>query len=318
MANLITPPEGKSFRSGVQWAWDATSLKAASECPMKYSLSILNRYSKNEGKSADLIFGAHYATAIEHYYKLRITSGLSHEDALLSVLREAFINTWEQPKEGEPGIGHPWTSAHPTKNRWSLFRSILWYFFYYEEDGANDSRVAIIGGKPALELSFELSVEADISFCGHMDRVVVTDSNSLMVMDQKTTKSELNERYFAGYDLDIQMSMYPFVGRALYAVETTGVIIDAAQVLVGGTTFYRSPTYRTKGHLDEWYKETIDIIRKTQDYTSSGFFPRNTTACGYYGGCPFKELCACTPSIREKFLRANYHRIDAWDPIKRR
>jgi hypothetical protein len=43
----------------------------------------------------------------------------------------------------------------------------------------------------------------------------------------------------------------------------------------------------------------------------------NLSACGNYGGCPFRELCSRSPKVRENFLKSDY--VDHnWDPLKAR
>ncbi len=329
----------KSFTTdGVQWAWDATSISAATECPRKYQYTILLGWVFDGQEPKDLRFGRHFATAVEHYYKHVIVKNKSHEEALHLIVREAMLETWDhelgEPEEldGEDGLtkthgslqripetGSPWESNDPIKNRWNLIRTIIWYFCHYiESNHETTSVVTLNDGKPAVELSFEFQLSKDITYCGHFDRLIAGQTGDIFVMDQKTTGSGLNEWYFKGFDRSIQMSGYSLAGSILFGSPIRGVMIDAAQIQVGGTTFMRGETYRTEEQLEEWLQETEMIIKRMQDYTVSGFFPRDTTACGYYGGCVFKDICAMSPSNRDRFLKGGFAKRKRWDPIERR
>lgn len=312
----------KSFTAeGVQWAWDATSITAATECPRKYQYTILEGYVLEGQKSKDLVFGEHFATAVEHYYKFAVVQKLSHEEALHRVIKEALVHTWNHKRDGEtriPETGMPWDSKDPVKNRWNLIRTIIWYFAHYIEDKHDSTSVVTLrDGTPAVELSFEIPLSEDITYCGHIDRLIARDGD-VFVMDQKTTGSALNEWYFKGYDRSIQMSGYSLAGDILFGTPIRGVMIDAAQIQVGSSSFMRGETFRTEEQLEEWMRETQNIIKRMQDYTTDGFFPRDTTACGYYGGCAFKDICSLSPSNRSRFLRGGFTRRKRWDPIERR
>lgn len=308
----------KSFTStGVQWAWDATSITAATECPRKYQYTILKGWIADAPLSKDLRFGAHFATAVEHYYKYVVVEGHTHDTALLRVVRETLEATWDRPDPESEGM--PWESNDPNKNRWNLIRTIIWYFCHYIEEGHDTtSVVTLAGGKPAVELSFELPLSRDITYCGHIDRLVARDESDIFVMDQKTTGGALSPYYFRNYDRSIQMSGYSLAGEILFGSPIRGVMIDAAQVQVGGTTFMRGETFRTEEQLEEWIRETEAVIARTQNYTADGFFPRDTTACGYYGGCQFKDICGMSPSNRDRFLKGGFKKRERWDPLARR
>ena len=54
-----------SFDStGLQWAWDSTSLSNFVTCPRKYFYENLQGWQSEE-RSVHLIFGGHYASALE-------------------------------------------------------------------------------------------------------------------------------------------------------------------------------------------------------------------------------------------------------------
>lgn len=316
-----------SFHDGVQFAWDATSIKLAKECPRKYFYIIIEGWFRPE-KSFHLTFGAHYATALEHYYK-HLANGADKEEALVRVVEEALVNTWEYRNEDGspfdlhnapdgmmPPVSHgPWQSPDTAKNRENLIRTIIWYVDHFP-----DKEIKIVhlpDGRPAVEYSFSLEVDADLLFCGHLDRVVEW-AEKPYVMDQKTTGTTLTMRYFDQFSPDDQMSMYTFAGKAIFHLPVKGVIIDAAQIAVGFSRFERGFTFRSDDQLDEWYAETVTFIKRFQDDAARGYYPMNPTACFNYGGCQFRSICSRSAGVRPNFLAAEFKPGKIWDPLQRR
>lgn len=297
----------KSFNEdGVQFGWDQTSIKLAEECLKKYEYVMIGGWT-SPGISTHLFFGGAYATALEHYHKHRCDR-LSHDDALLAVVREALVATWID--DG------PWISDHNTKTRENLIRTIVWYFEHFEEDNA--TTLILSDGKPAVEHSFQLPVDDGIIFAGHLDRVVEYGHNPF-IQDQKTTATTISSYYFKQYEMDTQMSMYSFAGKAIFGLPVKGVMIDAAQIAVGFTRFERGFTFRDDATLNEWYDDTMGTVHRAMAATRENHFPRNRSACNNYGGCAFREVCSKSPHVREQFLKADFiQRPKLWDPLESR
>lgn len=305
--------DNKSFDAhGCQYAWDATSLKLAEECPRKYYYQMIEGWQSASRSNVHLRFGSLYATALEHYYKHRAL-GLSSQEALEEVVLEALLDTWDRTEENPEGS--PWVSDHAAKTRENLIRTIIWYVDQFENEATEV--VMLADGKPAVELSFSLEVDDGIVFCGHLDRLV-TYAHDKYVMDQKTTGSTISNNYFDGYNPDIQFSMYTFAGQSVFHIPLRGVIIDAAQIAVGFSRFERGFTFRSASQLSEWYDEMLTLIETTQGYARENHFPMNRSSCGNYGGCPFRKVCSRDPAVRPNFLAADFVKGPSWDPLDRR
>jgi len=313
-------------KSGLQMAWDSTSLKLAYECPRKYYYKMIQDW-EDSLKSVHLIFGGHYARALETYHKLVTKDGLTHDEATLAVVRQTLIESWihnltKDTLERIPGTGHPQEFLHTAKTRENLIRTIIWYLEEFKESDFETYIKA--DGTPAVEFSFKLEVDANIVLCGHVDRLLA-HGRDIFVQDQKTTGTTVAPYYFENYDLDIQMSMYTFAGKAIYNIPVKGVMIDAAQIAVGFTRFMRGFTYRSEDELNEWYDETLakidEIHSYTREYLDTGDyqkFPRNLTSCTNYGGCEFRKVCKQAPQFRESQLKSNFSRREPWNPLVER
>ena len=325
----------KSFdASGVQFAWDATSLSSFSKCPRYYYYKHLEGWQP-DNKSAHLIFGGLYAKALEDYAKY-VAEGDTPDEATHKVVRWLMEETWEydyeespEEDEGIPGMarargphkrkvagsGAPVDWMHTTKTRYTLVRSVVWYLDNFEDDPAKT--VLLSSGKPAVEYSFAVPLEGEIIYCGHLDKLVTYDED-YFVMDQKTTGTTVTARYFDGFSPDFQMSGYSFAGKILFDLPISGVIIDAAQIAVGFTRFTRGFAHRSAQVLDDWYVNTLRVITLAQQAADENSFPMNYASCGNYGGCEFRKICSRAPQHREALLHADFVRKPRWDPLEQR
>lgn len=292
---------------GLQFIWNSTSLKLVEECLYKYYLEVIEGWSSPE-KSVHIIFGGHYATALEHFYKHRAL-GMNIDEALREVIRETMIASWDAETKT------PWTSHDPNKTRENLIRSIIWYVDQFADEPITVMKTP--AGQPMVEHTFLMEIDNGWMFSGHIDRMVEYGGQPY-VMDQKTTKSTITNRYFEGFSPDVQMSLYTFAGRAVFDIPVKGVIIDAAQIAVGFTRFERGFTMRTEAQLNEWYDTSLYHIETARTAAAVGYFPQNRTACGNYGGCPFRSACSRDPAVREQFLKATFEKRGRREPLEPR
>jgi len=311
----------------IQFAWDSTSLGWFKECPRLYQYYMIEGWSP-KGERIHLKYGQLYHSGLELYDKLRCQS-LSHDDALNEVVSKALYDTWEYEADGTGG--KPWTPDHTSKTRETLIRSLIWYL---EQFGVDDpaETVVLANGLPAVELSFKMeldwgplqsaSYEGDATsvapaqpyiLCGHLDRVV-NFAGGTYVMDRKTTGSALGSNYFDQYDPDNQMSLYSMAAQVIYQTPVKGVIIDAAQIMVGFTRFGRGFTYRTPTQTDEWLSDVEHWLRLAEQYATEGYWPMNDKSCHKYGGCSFRKICSKSPEVRQKFLESDFEKRE-WNPL---
>lgn len=294
---------------GVQWAWDSTSLKRADACQRLYYYQNILGWEP-QGQSVHLWFGGIYASALELYHKL-VAQGSTREEAIREAVKSALITSWDFEKNEATFFDDQ------NKNRDTLIRTIIWYFEFFKEEVYHTYITA--DGTPAVEFSFQLPVDNNVTFCGHADRIVVEDATGeLFTHDQKTTKSTLGPYFFKKYKPDIQFAMYTFAGQAIYHAPVKGVVVDAAQVAVGFSRYARAPVLFIEAELNEWYDEMMELIKRTRENTRRGHFPRTPASCNNFGGCPFREVCSRPPSVRENFLRGDFKKVPRWDPVKAR
>lgn len=286
---------GNQFEDGVQTRWNAHSLLLYMTCPRKYYYEMIEGWHR-ESTSVHLIFGTHYAKGLERFLKYR-SEGADREEAIERVTYEALCDTWG------------WHSDHDLKNRFTLVRSLVWYFDHFKKDMPvwRDPN-----GEIGVERKFEIAVDDGITFVGTLDRVV-EHVGGPWIMDQKTTSSTLNRRYFDQFKPHTQATMYAFAGSMIFSTPVKGIIIDAAQIAEYHTEYGRDFTFRTQAELQEWYEESLLWIKQVQEATRRALdganeraFPMNTSSCNDYGGCPFRPICAKSPEVRRTFLRSEF------------
>jgi hypothetical protein len=311
MSTGTTSPVNSSFHPtipGLQLAWDSTSLGTLKTCPRKYQLSIIEGWQPR-ATSVHLLFGQYYHSALETYDHER-SKGASHTEAQRAALLRALRDTWHN--------GKPWFSDDQYKNRFTLIRTVVWYLEQFAEDTLETVQLA--NGRPAVELSFRFATTYSASdgspflLCGHMDRLAKL-GDDFYVVDRKTTKSTITERFFEGFSPNNQFTLYSLAGKVVYNTEVSGIIVDGAQVAVGFSRFARGFSPRKQGQLDEWYKDLGFWLGQAEFFAQHQHWPMNDTACGNYGGCPFQSICSKAPSAREMWLKGAYHKR-IWDPLQ--
>jgi hypothetical protein len=329
--------------TSLQFAWDSTSLGALKKCPRYYQYSIVTGW-RSQRESVHLTFGIHFHRAFEYFAHAK-AKGLSHDEAVDAAIWQLMIDTWEyvwveekdvlaehadkisRRETDEDGTvwclvsRGPWTpDDSPKKNRETLIRSVIWYFEDYRNEVAKT--IILKDGRPAVELSFRFgsgvysSNGTEFLLSGHMD-ALVDFGGDVYVMDHKTTSGAIGAYFFAGFSPDNQMTLYTIAGQIVYDLPISGVIIDAAQVAVGFTSFGRGITMRSKGQLAEWMNDFSNWMKVAEAYADAGEWPMNEASCGNYGGCAFREVCSKDPAVRENYLKTKFT-IRKWNPLEAR
>lgn len=155
---------------GRQWAFNSTSLGLAKECLRKYYYAFIEGWSPRI-LNDDITFGLYYAAALESYHKCRSDLySMTHNEAVHTVVGQ----TLQSVKD--------WESEHRFKNRETLIRSIVWYLEEFRDDPC--TTIILKDGRPAVELTFSFEFTPEITFCGHLDRLVEY-AGDYYIQDQK-------------------------------------------------------------------------------------------------------------------------------------
>lgn len=209
----------------------------------------------------------------------------------------------------------------PAKNRQTLVRMLIWYIEEQPEElDAGLKPYAFPDGTPAIELSvrvplpFQTTDGEGYLLCGHMDSIKEFGAEKF-VADHKTTKKALSKAYFAGYNPDAQIDTYDMIGNLLYPdLKLKGVLIEAAQCMVGGNRFGIHPCYRTDEQREEFLADLKFWLDQAERFAKADHWPRNRASCWL---CPFKGVCSATPERRQQILDDEFEK-KLWNPLEER
>ena len=283
----------------IRYAWDASSIEPLKRCGR------LHKYKSQGWRSREdnvhLRYGAEYHKTLQDYEVLK-ASGLSHRDSVFDAVNALTKRLVD------------FNPDHPKKNRETLIRSAIWHMEKYEDDHAQTWMMS--DGKPAVEITFNFPLDfgppgydQPYVLCGKLDRIVVFNGD-LFVLDYKTTTISLTDSYWKQFRMNDQMSLYTLAGKVVFQAPIKGVIVDAAQILVGGTNFERGIIYRTQDQLDEW----VENLRFYLDNQNNDTM--NEASCiTRYGPCEYLEICGRTPQVRERFLKSSFVQEEPWNPL---
>lgn len=214
-----------------------------------------------------------------------------------------------------------WVPVDKYKDRLNLLRLVGWWCDEQPEDMADGLvPVALADGTPALELNFRMPTPwkapdgEPYILAGYLDGIYKFGEEHFVV-DHKTTGKGLTRRFFDGFSPDIQVDLYDLVGSLLFqGLNLRGVIIDAAQLLIGGVRFGRGINYRTEAQREELLAELEWWIRQAERYAEEGYWPMNRRNCWL---CPFKGVCSESPENRARALAAQFEKRH-WNPLEDR
>ena len=301
--------ENTSFNSGVQFAWDATSISLYKTCPRKYHYTLVKGYVPRV-IPPPLAFGIHLHTLFQTWHEL-VESGTPKDVALMRVTRLAGL------------LGETLPPGDTARTKETLVRTIVWYLDQYWDDSAITVRRA--NGKPACEYHFQLPFMTHkgqtVYICGHIDRLVKWQGQTFVV-DYKSTKYQLDNRFFEGFKPSIQIALYVtachlIAGSTSDLPPAHGAIIDGIQLGVNFSRFARQIIPYSLEEVNEYIEDLQASIRQAMDASEAGIFIPNETACNNYSGCTFKEICSKPAARRETFLNGTFKQR-TWDPLKPR
>ncbi len=299
-------------RPTLQLALDSTSLGEFKICPRRYQLGILLGY-RSHFESVHLVWGLHIHDALEHYWHFKF-GGMDHEAALQAVVQRALVRTWNKE------LNRPWTPDHPTKNRWTLIRTIVWYLDQFGETDPLQT-LELSNGKPAVELSFRFesgyrSRDGEpFIICGHLDRLV-TFQGEKWIVDFKSTQQTLSPSFFDKFTPDNQFTIYTLAGRIAFHTKVDGVIVDGCQTAVNFSRFDRQIVTRSDSQLQEWFDDLSFWLSQMEECSTLGRWPQNDKACQLYGGCPFLPVCRQHSPEAARTVLTTHYTPRVWDPLQ--
>lgn len=302
-------PSFSTQLEGLQTSLSSTSLGLFKECPQKYKYQRIDGW-RPRGGQVDLDWGILVHQGTELYRRLK-QQGASHQEALRQVVKQALISTWDAE------AGRPQTWLDPEKNRVTLIRTLVWYCDKWQDDPLKTYQLA--NGQIAAELKFQIDsgykypTGEAVLLHGLLDRIGQINDQTYVV-DLKTTRFELDDKYYAQYSPDNQFSFYALAAHLGWNVPTQGLIVDAVQVRVTFNRFQRQLIQRDPSTIDEWYDGLGFWLQQIYFCAIKGSWPQNDKSCHKWRGCEYRQVCARAPAVRQQYLEANFEKSRPSNP----
>lgn len=301
--------ENTSFKNRIMFAWDSTSIGLFKTCPRKFYYSVVMGYEPAT-MAPPLAFGIALHSVMDTWHKL-LAANIDKQTAFIRVTRLAGL------------LGEQLPIGDNTRTKETLVRTTVWFLDQFWDDHL--ITVKLPSGKAATELHFELPfmeyLGINTFICGHIDRLA-TWQGKAFVADLKTTKYQLDSRFFEGFKPSTQMSLYItachlIANKYQELPPAHGVIIDGVQLGVNFSRFGRQVIPYSLEEVNEYIENLQYWIRQAMDACKNNHFPANEESCNKYSGCHFRDICSKPAARRDTFLNGTFKQR-TWDPLKPR
>lgn len=165
---------------------------------------------------------------------------------------------------------------------------------------------------------------------GSLDSVATDGAGRHIVREYKTTRRQVDEKFWTGYEMSPQVRTYTWAAVREFG-KGTQVHVYALHIGVNFVEVYVKPVYLDPPSLEEWQQEMEIYTQEAQVRAGiaknlalqgadpMGAYPRNLAACNSLPGaattpCPFRDFCRLSPVDRQSFLESNFHQ-EPWNPI---
>jgi hypothetical protein len=240
--------------------------------------------------AAPLVFGIAMHRALEKIY----SSPVNSNETLIQNACLGFVHEWRE-HDLDPEAFHPRSLSHGLE--------VVEAYVARFGDEIRETRVI------AVEEPFKVILEEteESYYHGRLDAVVeLPQVPGIYVLEHKTASS-FSSTWQQTFSPNMQIDGYCHALNMLHPENAKGVLVNGLLVQKTKMEFVRVPVLRQYEHLDAWRWEVLDKIqdidfnwlrlrefRELSDFRQQPFmssFPKNATACSFYGGCRYLDLC---------------------------
>ena len=201
------------------------------------------------------------------------------------------------------------------------------YYHYYPLAAEKFELVTNEDGKPYLELGFALDMGIAM-YTGKIDAVVRNkETGKLWIVDHKTTRNALGDRFVMGFNPNNQMSGYLWAVQEIFDEEVEGFIINGIRVgqlktlkmsQLQDKMFLRILGNRSQRQLEMHVRQLQSAMKTIIRMRSEGpesYYQNAPNACTNWGGCSFLPLCIATDENIIKTVRESGYDENTWSPL---
>lgn len=290
---------------------DNSMLSQFRSCEGKAYYSFLENLSP-AGTSVHLHAGGAFAHGIEHARRAYYVEGKPEEQAVGVGVAELlkYYGDYECPPES-------------AKSAERMAGALVFYFDHYGFE-ADYLRPWSDGKGNGIEFSFSFPLPVPhpqsgdpLLYAGRFDMLAEDKrSGALFVTDEKTTTS-LGAQWSNQWELDSQFTGY-CAGARMYGKPVAGAIIRGVSILKTKYDTREAIIYRPQWMIDRWFVQVVRDVKRMIEIWKHGEQEVNWKldkgACGAYGGCAFRMLCASPEPSRWKEINFEPR---VWHPLLR-
>lgn len=281
LAELEEPVKPKKleyvFREGVR-SLSYSRLQTFYSCPRKFHLGEL-RGAKGFNPTIHTAFGHAYAMGIQTYLHLRSTR--SHEVALARSFVSA-IAAYDYP-----GIFEEESASK--KSLWFALIGVEAFATQAAPGILEEFEVAVINGKPAIELFFLLQIDEETDYQGHIDLILKHRvTGELFILEIKTKGGDTSPADWAN---SFQTLGYNAI---LHTVVPGGtnlnvlyIVYNTKQMTVSTMSFVKSSAHRA-----EFITSLLLDVNQMREYDKHNYWPKRGGSCTSWGkACHLFGVC---------------------------
>lgn len=323
---LFTHLGGNDYSLNIDWS----TLESFLSCDRASEWKLV--YGRTSKSRSALTYGAAIHAGLE------VAARLVGKESSEQVIRQAIAATEIPFSESPPEIGE-W------RNFQSAAETVEAYIKHYSGEhmtvlSHEENPLIEVGFKlPLGELEIDSTIQypenlivqsaqspehfyigkLTVNWTGIIDKVV-SIHDKIWVLDHKTT-SMFGSDYFDDFELSTQPIGYQWAMERILQKPVDGYIIDCLVTRKKTKTgtereFHRHFYPREQWKLDEWPKNTLELVSDFVHNLVRGYFPQKTTHCrGKYGKCQYFDTCNFKPSQRLLYLNSDAYQPFTWSPI---
>jgi hypothetical protein len=265
---------------------DATKIQQAMTCPRQYFYRYILGWTPDI-PNIHLAFGKAWHDAME----TMLLKGYEVDGIVAAT--QAFTESFSK---SYPTGNTDLTSAKSTAN---IPLALTAYAMHYKADrfpGTSLVKYTEIAGTVPINEGRVLHFK--------LDSLIQDEHGRFGALEHKTA-SRFDRNWQDQWSLSFQVFTYLHVLYCLYEAEqVSGVTINGTAFTKKDVEFLRIPIRKNIDMLEAWMYEANHWVDLIEDYTQQlqeengpsnrimSTFPKNTTACSKYFGCPFIGMCA--------------------------
>lgn len=301
--------------------YDNTRVEAYRDCPRKHYYRHVRHWT-NISTAIALINGSSWHDAMDTIWGNAHDKSISDRDLAQKAL-QSYVDRWV--KDGMP---HPKDMTLEQQDQFAprgphYAAEVLLNYVMQRRRFIQDGEIL------AIERPFIVPIFDDndqILYVGRLDKVFRSRGEGTLVIEHKTTTqfyktSGLRQSYLDSFSPNSQVDGYGYASRFLYE-NVKGVWVDIAVFnKTVSDQFKFLPIDRQFAMLDGWLNEVRIWINKIEAERAAyatlklkGAYPKNTSHCGSYGGCTYRDICKFYADPDSIEVPTGF-KVEKWEPF---